>query len=114
MATGRLTIAAAAGSRSDEGTPMLPSTLTRVSANTDEQINQEIRRRAAESVRQTVADGPAAIERRLRELQEEWDVERCVETMAPTFTLLGMVLGLTVSRRWFVLPFVVQAFFLQH
>ena len=57
---------------------------------------------------------PAAIDRRLRELDEEWDVERYLETMAPTFTLLGMTLGLTVSRKFFVLPFAVQSFFLQH
>ena len=48
------------------------------------------------------------IERRLAELDEEWDVERYLETMAPTFTLAGMVLGLTVSRKFFVLPFVVS------
>ena len=29
-------------------------------------------------------------------------------------TLLGMTLGLTVNRKWFVVPFVVQTFFLQH
>ena len=55
-----------------------------------------------------------AIERRLRALDEEWDIERCVETMAPTFTLLGLGLGLTRHRAWFALPVIVQGFFLQH
>jgi hypothetical protein len=93
---------------------MLPATKDRVPANTAESVNAGIRRRTEESVARVAAAGPAAIDRRLRELEEEWDVERYVETMAPTFTLLGMTLGLTVSRKWFVLPFAVQSFFLQH
>jgi hypothetical protein len=54
------------------------------------------------------------IDQRLAELAEEWDIERYLETMAPTFTLLGTFLGLTKSRKFFVIPIVVQAFFLQH
>ena len=93
---------------------MFPSTATRVSANTSESVNREIRRRTQASIERAAAGGPMAIERRLRELDEEWDVERYVETMAPTFTLLGITLGLTRNRAWFVLPVVVQGFFLQH
>jgi hypothetical protein len=48
------------------------------------------------------------------ELDNEWDVERYLETMAPTFTLTGLLFGLTVSRRWLALPVVVQSFFLLH
>lgn len=55
-----------------------------------------------------------AIDRRLMELDDEWDIERYLETMAPTFTLLGLTLGLTVNRKWFALPLFVQSFFLQH
>ena len=54
------------------------------------------------------------IGRRLAELDEEWDTERCLETMAPTITLIGITLGLAVNRKWFALPLLVQAFFLQH
>jgi hypothetical protein len=93
---------------------MLPATADRVPENTAEHVNEQIRRSTEENVHRLATAGPAAIERRLRELDEEWDIERCVETLAPTFTLLGMGLGLTVSRKWFVLPFAVQAFFLQH
>src|SRR5436305_12075160 len=93
---------------------MLPSTRERVPQNTAESVNECIRRRTEESVARYAAAGPAAIDRRLRELDEEWDIERYLETMAPTITLLGMTLGLTVSRKFFVLPFAVQSFFLQH
>ena len=37
-----------------------------------------------------------------------------LETMAPSFTLVGLMLGATVNKKWLVLPAVVNAFFLQH
>ena len=92
----------------------MASTAERVSANTDEQINERIRRQTESNVARFAHAGPAAIECRLRELDQEWDVERCVETMAPALTLLGLGLSLTGSRRWLVLPIAVQGFFLQH
>jgi hypothetical protein len=93
---------------------MIPSTAERVSVHTDRDINDWIRERTEDKMRQVAAQGREAIERRLRELDEEWDIERYVETMAPTFTLLGLTLGLARDRRWLLVPIVVQAFFLQH
>ncbi len=93
---------------------MLPATADRVPVNTAEHVNEGIRRETEENVRRLAGAEPGAIESRLRELDHEWDIERYVETLAPTFTLLGIGLGLTVSRKWFVLPLTVQAFFLQH
>src|SRR5690242_18896194 len=93
---------------------MFTPSIARVPANTADEINALIRYRTEASVAEHVAAGPAAIERRLAELDEEWDIERCVETMAPSFTLLGLTLGLTVSRKWLLVPFVVQSFLLQH
>jgi hypothetical protein len=93
---------------------MIADTAHRVSHNTHPEVNARIWQNTEEHMRQVAAGGRSAIERRLRELDEEWDVERCVETLAPSFTLLGLTLGLTRDRRWLLLPFVVQAFFLQH
>jgi hypothetical protein len=93
---------------------MLPTTSERVSQNTCDAINAQIRRQTEANVARYASAGPAAIDRRLAELDNEWDVERYLETMAPTFTLFGMTLGLTVNRKWFALPFLVQSFFLQH
>jgi hypothetical protein len=93
---------------------MLPTTTQRVSQNTSDSINERIRRQTEANVARYAAAGPHAIDRRLGELDGEWDIERYLETMAPSFTLLGMTLGLTVSRKWFTLPFIVQTFFLQH
>src|SRR5881394_3690911 len=93
---------------------MLAVTAHRVSSNTDPEVNARIWHDTEEHMRQVAAAGRGAIERRLRELDEEWDIERWVETVAPSISLLGLTLGLTRDRRWLVLPIVVQSFFLQH
>lgn len=93
---------------------MFPATAERVSVNTADAINARIREETESNVARCADEGGASIARRLEELDQEWDIERCLETMAPTFTLLGLGLGLTLNRRWLLVPLVVQAFFLQH
>jgi hypothetical protein len=93
---------------------MLATTAERVKANTSCSANEAIRRRTENSVARFAAAGSAAIDRRLKELDEEWDVERCLETMAPSFTLFGLAMGIFADRRWLALPVVIQTFFLQH
>jgi hypothetical protein len=93
---------------------MLPATRERVTVNTSEEINQRIRQRTERSIMDSIAGGPDAIERRLEELDREWDIERVLETMAPTITLIGLTLGATKDRKWLFVPAFVQTFFLQH
>jgi hypothetical protein len=93
---------------------MITSTAQRVSSQTDPEINAQIWRQTEERMRRVAAAGRGGIERRLRELDEEWDVERYVETLAPSLTLFGLAMGVLRDRRWLLLSFVVQSFFLQH
>lgn len=93
---------------------MMPSTADRVPSSTARHVTERIRAETEANVARYGTAGPEAIERRLEELDREWDIERCVEAMAPTFSLLGLGLGLTVNRRWLALPLVVQGFLLQH
>ena len=93
---------------------MLAATRERVAINTSEEVNQQIRQRTERSIMESIARGPDAIECRLDELDREWDIERVLETMAPTITLVGLVLGITKSRKWLFLSAFVQSFFLQH
>lgn len=93
---------------------MLPATIDRVRQASPDDANERIESRTRQSIERYGAGGPNAIEARLKELDEEWDVERCLEFMAPTFSLLGLGLGLVHNRSWFALPIIVQSFFLQH
>lgn len=93
---------------------MIVSTTERVAANTAEEINARIHRQIQANVAGFAAAGPAAIERRLDELDREWDIERCLETMAPTISLVGLGLGMAVNKKFLLVPMVVQSFLLMH
>ena len=93
---------------------MIPATVARVPQQTAEHVNEQIRRRTEESVRRVAAGGPAAIARRLKELDEEWDTERTLEANAATLVTIGSALALAVDRRFGLVPLVVGGFLLQH
>lgn len=92
----------------------LPATARRVELNTDEALNDAIRARTeAEVVRLESASGHEIAER-LRELDDEWDVERLLQVNASTLVMVGVLLGTKVDRRFLLLPAAVFAFFGQH
>ena len=86
---------------------------TRVNEHTKEVINRriqdEIQCRA-----QYYQNHPERVDDRLKELDREWDIERALEVNASALSLFGLLMGMTVSRRWLVLPVAVQAFLMQH
>jgi hypothetical protein len=91
---------------------MLPETTTRVAWNTAETINRRIAEETEERIRHYAAR-PQQIDRRLKELDEEWDMERTLETNAAGVALLGTVLG-AINKRFLLLPGLVAGFLLQH
>src|SRR5438067_4795225 len=93
---------------------MLPSTTARVPLHTPDRYNEAIRRRTEVAVGRYATAGPEAIERRLQELDREWDIERCLEANASSLCLAGVALGAFVDRRLLVLPALVSGFLLQH
>lgn len=93
---------------------MIPSTTTRVEQHTDEAVNERIRQQMERNIAHVSEQGQEAINRRLEELNYEWDIERTLESNAATITLLGLGLGALVNRRFFVLPALVAGFLLQH
>ena len=77
-------------------------------------VDDQIRKRTEENIRAAAAGGSQAIDRRIAELDREWDIERTLETNAAVASLLGVFLGTTVSRKWFAFPAIVGGFLLQH
>ena len=92
----------------------MPSTTSRVTRNTAEHINEQIRRETEERVARFAAAGSEAIDQRLAELDREWDIERTLEANAASVALLGLGMGTFVERRWYFLPALVAGFLLQH
>jgi len=93
-------------------TELVPETDVRVEVNTEQEINERIRRELEARV-YYYAQRPSEIENRLRELEQEWDIERVLETNAGVVSLLGLTLG-ALRGRWYILPGVVAAFLIQH
>lgn len=79
---------------------MIPTT-QRVELNTPEVINQQIEERLRSSVSQYAHADRQEIDRRLQELDREWNVERLIETEAPLMIGLGIALGVIHDRKWF-------------
>lgn len=90
------------------------TTATRVTDNTPQAINRRIREDTERRVYAIAEEGAAAIAERLRALDAEWDIERCLETGASSLIVLGTALGVAADRRWLLLPAGVAAFLLQH
>ncbi len=93
---------------------MISETVDRVPENTPLAINQQIRRATEQRLACCAAGGPEAIAKRLAELDAEWDIERALEAMAAGFSLLGLGLAVTSSRKWILLPGLAAGFLLQH
>lgn len=90
------------------------ATTTRVEENTDDSINELIRQQTVRDILHIVDGGSREINRRIKELDREWDVERTLEANAASLSLLGLGLGTFVDRRFFLIPAIVTSFLLQH
>ena len=79
-----------------------------------EKANEERLRETRERIAR-YADRPMdEVEKRLEELDREWDLERSLHVNVAALLLVGLGLGLKVDRRWLLLTGVVAGFLLQH
>jgi hypothetical protein len=92
---------------------MIAKSAHRVNEQTSDQSNDRIRKQIEASIAWH-ARHPEQIDRRLRQLDQEWDIERVLETGSSALTLTGLILGITRKRRWLLLSLAVQGFFMQH
>ena len=86
----------------------------RVRANTVPEVNRRIDDQIERNIRHYSGQTNEEIYRRIRELDQDWDIERVLEIMASSFSLTGIVLGSTVDRRWYLVPTAVLSFLLLH
>lgn len=93
---------------------MIPGTSERVPQQTSWTLNEQIRRQTRANIDRYRKASPQEITRRLEELEQEWDIERMLEANAASASILGVTLGLTVDRKWFLFPAVIGGFLLQH
>jgi hypothetical protein len=93
---------------------MISATTTRVSENTSDSINAKNRRQIEENVNYYASAGPEAIQRRIEELDREWDIERVLEAHAGGVALLSVLMGILGNRKLLLFPAVIGGFLMQH
>lgn len=86
----------------------------RVRASSLPAANQQVDDLIRKSIARYKGESSEIISERIRELDQEWSIERTLEVNAATLALSGTLLGALVNKRWFVLPGLVTAFLLQH
>jgi len=98
----------------EEPTPQEVPGGDRVREHTDparlEIADAELRNR----VRSYIGKPDDTITARIRQLEGETDIERLLAANASTLALLGVLGGLFLNRRLFLVPLVVLSFLLQH
>lgn len=91
----------------------LPGGHERVAKHTPDHINERIAL-LTEAFIDHYRKHPEKIPERLRALDEEWDIERALETNASSLILGGIGLSLLISRKFLIVPLAVSGFLLQH
>jgi hypothetical protein len=86
----------------------------RVRARTRSAINEKIDSDLEKRIRFYAAQDKDTISERIEELDREWDIERILQMNAASLGLAGVVFGITLSRKWLVLPLIVSGFLLRH
>ncbi|MBX0331893.1 DUF2892 domain-containing protein [Pontibacter sp. HSC-14F20] len=86
----------------------------RVRENTPESINERIDSSIRQSIARYKGRSYGEISERIRELDQEWSIERTLEVNASTLALTGTLLGAFINKRWFILPGIVSTFLLQY
>ena len=92
---------------------MISSSKERVPRHTSPSDQRAIAQTRASSIRYFAAH-PHEIERRLEELDKEWDIERAIEMNASALAFTGVAAGILHDKRWLILPALVTGFLFQH
>jgi hypothetical protein len=86
----------------------------RVRENTPEEVNEKMDQKIVDRMNKYRNLTFNEINRRLEKLGKEWDIERTLEVNASALALTGIILGTFRKKGWFILPFIVTGFLLQH
>ena len=89
-------------------------TYDRIRNNTPDSINQKIDQKTQQNIQYYNKQNEMVIKSRIKELDYEWDIERVLALNASLFALTGTILGITVNKKWLILPVVVTSFLAQH
>jgi hypothetical protein len=93
---------------------LLPPTTTKVKLNTDDRINKEIERKTTHNINNYYGKTEEEIDKRIKELNCEWDTERVLELNFASIVLISSLLGLLGNKKWMALSGLTSVFMIQH
>lgn len=85
----------------------------RVAFSTAPEVNEQIRMRTDQSI-EFYARHPELIPLRMRQLEEEWDIERVLEANASSLILGSVAFSILFSKKWLLFPMLVSGYLLNH
>ncbi len=86
----------------------------RVRENTPDAQNRKIDLKTEEIIEKYRHLTAEEVTCRIAELKKEWDIEKTLEVNASSLALTSLILGTFRNRKWFILPFIIAGFLLQH
>jgi hypothetical protein len=86
----------------------------RVRRHTRRKTLNRIDERIEDSIRLYANQPRQLLDRRIAQLEEEWEFERVLSTNASLAAMAGILLGATVSRRWYLVSAGMTALLLMH
>src|SRR4051812_21406814 len=86
----------------------------RVQASSPKDLNEKIEEQLLSNIQFYSQQNKQAISNRIEELEKEWYVDRALMTNAASISIISLLLGLKVDKRWFILSGAVATFLLQH
>jgi hypothetical protein len=85
-----------------------------VRAQTSSTLNDKIDEQTRRRLLRAAGAPPAVLSQLIADLDEEWDIERYLETNASLLALGGTLLGRFVNKKFLVIPCLILPFLLQH
>jgi hypothetical protein len=85
-----------------------------VRANTAPAVNQKIDQQMRDRILMYASKSPDEVTQRIKELDQEWDIERMLELNAASVSFTGLVFGTLFGKKWLLLPAVALPFLFLH
>ena len=93
---------------------MIPPSTSRVKLHTKREDNEKIEQKTQQHIKEYQGASKELLNKRLKQLDREWDTERVLEANAATLILFSTILGFTKRKCWFFLSGIVSFFLLFH
>lgn len=100
--------------RDSESKGCIPNSIERVRKNTNYKDNLKIVNDILNNINHYKDKDPEIIKGRINEIALEWDIERILEANASILMLVGLIFGICINKRWFILSALSGTFLLQH